>query len=286
MVGLEKTIDKIFDATMDFIYGKIDADNLENMYDDYIGYDKIMRGRYGNYLIERFSVFLNASKGSELFYYIITFVIEASNNLFIYKKFLETSLNDNNLTKENKYYLYEYASRMKFLGIVVLDEEANDLLDDLYNVALNGFEEEITNDLKYLSQEQRDNDFVIVLTTQILTLMNGPTKTLFDRSYILEEHLNKKVLIINTAEVTQLVGDIPIFRPMKGNYIEEYSKEKEIEYKGHKFQFYQCPEKMPDIKIIKQIISIVEEKKPLFILTIRAKNTNSYSHDSVLSVLI
>jgi hypothetical protein len=115
---------------------------------------------------------------------------------------------------------------------------------------------------------QRDKDLVFVFTGQILNLNHAPTKTLLDRCYILQKHCGKKVFIVNTAMASTPTGMCPYYKLVWGDYIPELLKYSRLEWKDEQFEFMQCKDNMPNLDTITELVKLLNEKKPYYILNI------------------
>lgn len=233
----------------------------------YMNNDETYRKEWADYLGIRGLNILSIG-GAEAFYYFMTFLLQATRKKEIYMALLKCCIVDSALTKENKYFLYYQLIVYNFLNPDVVDDEIEDLMDDLYSGTYMEYKKELQNGLTFISKEERNTDFVIVFISQVLGTGHGPTKTLLDRCYILEEYLDKKVYIINTAEYMTQYGKVPCFDAWSGNYIEDYNKINCLTWKQHSFDFMQCPSEMPNVAIIKEILDVVKSEKPWFVLNI------------------
>lgn len=119
-----------------------------------------------------------------------------------------------------------------------------------------------------IPKSERDNGFVLVLTDQFLSFQHGPSKTAADRCKILIESLKKKVLLVNTAEMLSQVGRIPFFDASYGNYDEELINLEYIEWKSCKIPYFQCENVMPDIEVIRTLLSMVRRMRPIYVISI------------------
>lgn len=203
------------------------------------------------------------------YYYIFSFLFQATKNKEIYKLLLQFTICDEDITKETKYFLFNQFRRYQFVNSDIIDAEAAELYDDLYSHIYEAYKEEF-QDIKcsFIPKEERNADFVLVLVTQVVGIGHGPTKTLLDRCYVLEEALHKKVYIINTAEFMTTYQWVPYFDMGVPTYIDEFSSVRWLSYKEKQFPFLQCPKEMPQVSVIKEIIDVVLAEKPYFILTI------------------
>ena len=120
----------------------------------------------------------------------------------------------------------------------------------------------------YISLQERDHQLVFVFTSQVLGMEHAPTKTLLDRCYVLQKYMHKKVYIINTAMQIPEKGQAPFYRLVNAEYAETLSGLSQLEFRGENFDFYQCENKMPDLEIMVQLIHLVKQKKPLYLVDI------------------
>lgn len=120
----------------------------------------------------------------------------------------------------------------------------------------------------YIPAEERQKELVFVYISQVLGMEHAPTKTLLDRCYVLQKHLGKKVFIINTAMQLTKKGQAPFYKLVEGEYAPVLSQWKELEFKGERFQFYQCEDIMPDLSVIAELVKMVKEQKPYYLLNI------------------
>ncbi|RHN04199.1 hypothetical protein DWZ31_16870 [Roseburia intestinalis] len=121
---------------------------------------------------------------------------------------------------------------------------------------------------KYVPWQDRNHNLVFVFSSQVLGMEHAPTKTLLDRCYVLKKYLKKEVVVINTAMQIPAKGQAPFYGLVNASYAEELSGLKELEFRGETFEFHQCENKMPDLGIMADIIQLVRNRKPEFILSI------------------
>lgn len=115
---------------------------------------------------------------------------------------------------------------------------------------------------------ERDKDFVLVITDQFLSFQHGPSKTAADRCKILIEAMKKKVLLFNTGEVMSSQGCIQFYDVRYGGYNEELLNYNFVEWKGCKIPYFQCENNMPNIEAIPTILSTVRKLRPSYVITI------------------
>ena len=209
-----------------------------------------------------------AQQIGDAYYFLMSFLLQATLRPEIYKEFLQHCIEDQTLTKENKYYLYNQLKTVVFLNGNIMDEDGAGLLDELYGQIYAGYQAELGDGYHFIPKEERNYDFVMVMGTQLIGIGHGPTKTLYDRCFVLDEYMKKKVFIINTAEFMSIYQAVPFFDAKVGGYEEAFSELAGFEYQGKRFEFFQCPREMPQVPVIKEIMDVIQSEKPYFIVTI------------------
>lgn len=269
----KQIVDEVISQMRDYCSGlSKDLVSLDNAFEEYMEKDEEFRIKWADYLGIKGLNILQMSRAGDayymIFYYIMTFLLRATGKREIYKALLQYCIADGFISKETKFYLYYQLVAYNFLHPDVPDEEISDLMDDLYSHIYQEYKKEFTDEMSYIPREQRNENFVMVFISQVLGTGHGPTKTLLDRCYILEKYLNKKVYIVNTAEYLTQYQSLFCFAAMTGNYKEEYSQTDYLTWKDKNFAFMQCPNVMPHVSIIKEILNVVKCEKPYFILNI------------------
>ncbi len=209
--------------------------------------------------------------------------LTADNEIFL--DLIRSCISDETLTKENRYYAYRQLIRYKFLHQEANTPETNDLLDDLFDCVLDEYTACLGSLCHRIPKEERSKELVIVLTTQMLGLSHAPTKLMMDRCYALEKNLNKKVFIINTADVLSEYGKIPWYKSHVGGYIEELSSVNTLKYRDTAFSYFQCPRQMPDANIIGEILKLVSDEKPEYIIAVGENNLTACLCSKTVPVL-
>ncbi|MCM1157835.1 MAG: glycosyltransferase [Bacteroidales bacterium] len=242
---------------------------LDQAFNRYMETDEAYRTGYAEYLgIKALNIMSMSKLDSNQYYYILSFLLQATKQKQIYKALLLMCIHDEDIPKETKYFLYNQFMRYCFLNADAADEEIVELLDDLYTHIYQAYSEELKDEYAFISKEERNSDFVMVFTSQVLGMEHGPTKTLLDRCYVLTQYLHKNVYIVNTAELLSVYKGIPYFNAKRANYIEELSQTDSLAYQEKSFPFLQCPREMPQTSVIREILDVVKSENPCFIVTI------------------
>jgi glycosyltransferase involved in cell wall biosynthesis len=119
----------------------------------------------------------------------------------------------------------------------------------------------------WIDATDRDPDSIIVITNQLLGLQHAPTIDCMDYCHVLQTQLNKKVLLINTADMPWTL-QLPYYNAVRFNYTEEYSKVGKLNFKGELIDFYQCRRPMPNLPEVRSIVGTVLTRKPSFVLSL------------------
>lgn len=201
-------------------------------------------------------------------YFLLSFLLKATDNLTIFKTILQYCLVDDEISKEQKFFLYYQLLQYRFVHPHVGDNEVEQLFDQLYTHIFEGYCKSLCIEKKIVPVDKRDNEAIVVLSSQVLEPEHGPTKTLFDRCCVLKNKLGKRVYIINTAEFMSSAQIINYFQIQVPGYVEGYSRVERIAYETDEYPFMQCPKEMPQESIINDIIEKVKAINPYFIVTI------------------
>ena len=107
-----------------------------------------------------------------------------------------------------------------------------------------------------------------MMTSQVLGQNHAPTKTLLDRCLVLKKYLRKKVVIINTAMQISGKGAGPFYDLCEAGYLPELCSLDHIEFQGEVFEFHQCTNDMPNLDTMVQLVQMIRERKPCYLLDI------------------
>jgi len=180
-------------------------------------------------------------------------------------------ISDKDLTLGNKFFIYSQFMGKLFRGIIPNTYAINDALDDLYEYVISGYRNSLDYKFSYIPQIERNNNFIVVLTGQLLSMDHAPTKALFDRCRVIQE-MGKTVMIINTVELCLRHHAVPWTDAYIGRYFDAYSKYKNFRYGDYIFPFIQLPKIMPNKDIIMDILKTIVSSKPEMIVSIGASS--------------
>ena len=243
-------------------------DELETIFGFYMEQEEVYREKNKKRLLDECVKVVQNAELEKDYYYITSFLVRATKSRELYCELLSRCIKDKTITKENKFFLYYQFVRFNFTHPEIPNSEVEELMDNLYSKVYEEYFHEISCNCNLISKEERSSNLVIVLISQVLEENHGPTKTLLDRCYILQKVLKKNVYIINTAEFLTDYGNINVYGQEKAGYLEEFSKREFLEYKDEKFAFFQCSREMPSVDMIHEILEVVKQEKPYFILSI------------------
>lgn len=173
--------------------------------------------------------------------------------------------NNDEFPVNTQFYLYQQVLGMKFRYDFTCSDDSQLKMDEwIFNI-LQNFREKILGPKEQISLEKRKKNLIFVVTDQFLVKAHAPTNLAMQWCEELVRN-GKSVMLINTAEIGNMVGAIP-FDGYLANYIPEYSELNEIEIGEIKVPFFQCDQNMPDIDVLKVLLSVVEKERPEMIIS-------------------
>ncbi|MBR1598345.1 MAG: glycosyltransferase [Lachnospiraceae bacterium] len=270
------TEDNILSSMKDFCHGKLlDVGKLEALFIDYMKNDNEYIKQCAQSLAVNGLNIAQYNIHPEWYYFLMSFLLYATNEQSIYKELLIQCIKDNNISKESKFFIYQQLIRYDFFSKSTANSIIRDMQDDLYNIIYQSYKNELKSEMQFIPKHERNKDFVIVLSTQVLMLphnpnviLHGPTKMMLNCCHLLKNTLKKQVYVINTAESLSSYCAVPWFNQANANYIENLCNREILNYNGNNIPFYQCPNKMPDVYVINELLNVIKSEKPYFICTI------------------
>jgi len=222
------------------------------------------------------------------FFIILKLIINTKRNI-IYDTFINSFLIDfdsltdsffhtiideiqtSTLTKSNKYYLFWQYLRLYFITPNIQSISSQLHIAKLYRNVYNEYKDSL-NDLTLIPKENRNKNLIFIFTSQFLESNHAPTKLILERASYLIKDFNKDVLIINTKELITQEGAVPFFKNFIANDMQKYSNTNYVSYNDLEIPFYQPFSNMPNEGEINNILSIVKEYKPYFLLNFGSGN--------------
>ena len=135
----------------------------------------------------------------------------------------------------------------------------------------------------WIDSTERDPDSIIVITNQLLGLQHAPTADCLDYCHVLQTRLQKKVFLVNTADMPWTL-QLPYYNAVRFNYAEEYSNVGKLRFKDEAIAFHQCRKPMPNLGEVRSIVGTVLTRKPAFVLSLGHSNVAADLCSSFLTV--
>lgn len=225
----------------------------------------------GEYIEEAFEKIAISSDNMETSVYFYSAALAVDHSCAILENFLDFCLqNKERLNPSMHYFLYGQFESIIF-RMPHLSNTLNKVkIEKIFEYAVSCYAAALDDLLTPIAEKQRNDQFVIVLTGQFLGFQHGPTKSAADRCKIIIEKMQKKVLLINTAEMLSTVGETPFIDCAYANYKEELTEKEEVEWKSCKIPFFQCENNMPNLATVRMLLSVIQRQKPAFIVSIGA----------------
>lgn len=211
---------------------------------------------------------LDKKKAMKTSLLLLSFLVQVTSRPQYINQLLECAIESRLLSSENKYFLWNQCKRYLFTDEGIGDSSTGLLMDELYRKVYKEYEDQLATDLYPILKENRNDNLIIIFTTQFLSERHAPTRTALERCYTLSKELNKNILLINTREQLSRLGMTLIYHPMVGLTIEDYSDKTQYQYKDLSIPFYQPREPMPSVLVIQEMIKMIRELKPSFIFCI------------------
>lgn len=187
------------------------------------------------------------------------------------------------LGEESLTYLYEHMSYLVFLHPNI--KKDNMQLEEISKYITKLATERLQAFLEPIKKEEREKDTIIVTTSQFLGFAHAPTKTALERIYTLGKEMNKRVIVINTKEILSERGRIPIYGEISVNEKKMYDGVRILEYKDYVFQMYQPEGDALEDKEAVNILSLIRNLKPYFVIHIGGFSVMSELIGKILPVI-
>lgn len=207
-------------------------------------------------------------KGIYFDIYLYSYILKLSPQIKYLNAMLELIMNSDSLNWQQLYFLFYQITSCIFMNSVLNVYETVSMNWKLQQKALSMCAKELDLDLKHIPEEERNENIAVVITEQFLSVQHGPTKTALDRCYVLQKKLNKRVFLINTAELLPGIGEVPFYNRSCGNYLPELLDETTVSWQGETFQYYQCENVMPDIEEMTLLLNTIIRLKPSIVVCI------------------
>jgi len=223
---------------------------------------------------EEYEVTKTPPDAYKLFIFFSSFLYHADNDSSHIISIFDEILKNKNISHYTKYFYFWQVSYIIFTDSNFRKLDISRYTKQVYKQIFEAFKKELDLSEKRISKNERNRDVIFIITSQFLSLSHAPTKTALDRAVSLVKYFNKKLFLINTADILTSVGREPFYKIETGTII-DYSADSVFSFNSISFKFYQPKSPMPNISEIKKIIDCVIKYKPYFILNIGGSNVVS-----------
>lgn len=200
-------------------------------------------------------------------------------------RFMDEILESDELSWNNLYYLYSQIKRLTFMNKEYNTTQINIRLWNLLRKVYEKSKEEMDYPLDRIPEDELNGKLQLIITSQFLLTAHGPTKTALDRACVIKKHYGN-VMIINTAELYPIEGEMYFWGSVKGSYIEEYSEKDAVDWKNYSIPFFQCDTNMPNIDVIKVILDNVRKLKPKVVVCVGGDSLLAAYINELIPVLV
>lgn len=179
---------------------------------------------------------------------------------------IQCTIDAKELSRETKYSLIRQYDRIAFVRPDVWSKEAAKAMSVLYNQVYQSYKNALQSLLTPIPKEERNQNLIVVFTTQVYVERHPPTHSTLERCYSLGKLMNKQVFLVNTREVLTTLGEMPFFGRVYANLLEECNTINRLAYKDYTLDFFQPDMPMPDLNMLQVILAMIHELKPWFIM--------------------
>lgn len=184
-----------------------------------------------------------------------------------------------------QYFLFYQIKRVLFVTPDLNKKEIKEELWKFYVEIVEDFAQMMNTSLETIPEIKRNENLVVVITEQFLSIEHGPTKTALDRCAALKTVAGKDVLLINTAEVMSSIGKIPFRNVCMASYVPQMQNEDKQIWKDVVIPYYQCQNNMPDICRLDEMLSEIRRLAPMRVVSIGGSSMLSNLVNKIIPVL-
>ncbi len=199
---------------------------------------------------------------------ILSFLMQVTKENHYLNTLIKHGIENICLNENHRYFLWNQCKRYGLEKKISSDADTKGLLKRLYRAAFDGYERSLAEQLVPIPKEERNIDLIVVFTIQFLSERHAPTRTTLERCYTIAKLLGKKLILINTCEQYTEAGQLIVYNQVGGTVIEEYSGASHYQYKDMMIPYYQPKATMPSRAVIGEIVSMIREWRPAFIISI------------------
>ncbi len=202
--------------------------------------------------------------------YVNHFLITVFGEYKYYEKFVQECIDSKELFMPHAYYAFMQANALEIKDETDFCGEKLELQTKLFAKICQQYKENIDASLIEFDKTQTDENAVIVMINQFLNASHKQSLYALELcKYLIEKH-NKKVVMFNTCEFLSQNQRVPIFNPLSGTIVGEYTKAANIEFENTKIAYYQMLTPMPDAGGIDGILEFFADIKPKTIINLSA----------------
>lgn len=212
---------------------------------------------------------------------IINITLE-SNELEVLERYI---VNTTELNAGKKHFLFYQIKSLMFCNKSLTTEKTILFKWQLFRQIVQMYKMLIKKELNYIPKEERNTNFVLVITEQFLKTEHGPTKTALDRCRTLIKEEKKNVLLVNSAEFGNFYDNCLFYNSKYGSYLQSNIEMQEMEWKDVKIPYVQCDNGMPDPEVIDMLLEMVYRLKPEYIVMIGGNSIFANLADNIVPVL-
>ena len=217
--------------------------------------------------------------------FMLSFLLQNCPKAYYHERLLELLLHEDKWTWEERLFYMWQCVRVGFVR-----PSANSRMTDLatrrlYRLVYRELKQLFEANFPPIPRHERNSDQVVVITGQFLGMGHAPTKTALDRCYSLVKHLGKQVILLNARDVLTRVGMSPFYQVTLGNVIEDLSKVNALNYKDIRIPFFQSDAEMPNPEIIREILRLIHQIRPEFVVGIGGMNLTADLCDMMVPVV-
>lgn len=205
----------------------------------------------------------------KLMVFVFSCIVNIDSDMEQYIKYIQYQLNNvGRVSLETSVYVMSQTGVFEFRHPEIVSKESQLLICQLKEKIWNEYKIIFEDVLTPVPVEERKKDLIFLMCDQYIGELHGPTKEANKIAKAIVKGLNKKVIIINTAETVSFRNAFYIYGCQRGTYIDSYLEKTEIAFEDLKFPYFQCDNNMPDIDTIRMILNFLKNQKPEFIVSV------------------
>lgn len=204
----------------------------------------------------------------EIQVYILSFLAHTAPSTQYTKELIQLCRNDEIFSPETQFYFYYQINHKQFVHTYESDSETSLMLARFYKHIYLRYKETVSEEMLWIPPVERNKNFIVVMTSQLISMSHAPTKTAYDRCYVLQKNMKKQLMLVNTSEALSYTGYHPLFNFIIPNYTSDLLDIQEIEFTDTSFRYFQFNNTTPSPDSINDILSFIRRNKPYCIFTI------------------